>query len=145
MMQLPQYPHLEINLGIGKIPFGTFPFLTAALLGFANAHGTDMGYLTPVMSSGPAVIGAARAAMGTLEGSTKLTVVNYVDPNQEAPRLPERTLSIDKEGDLEKGLKYHDYHSPKESTKRALRVGLIYQLEAAAGFAAGYVVGKLSQ
>ncbi len=128
---LKETPHLTLNLGSLKIPYGAIAFSDGMMLGIAQAQGVDLGGLE--MSFGllsVSVIGAARAGMGTTNGHPLATIVNYVDPKQHLPTTENERK---------------DYNSLENIGKRCATVGFRYQIETLLGYGVGYLYGKLQQ
>ncbi len=131
LQRLKETPHLTVNLGAVKIPYGAVAFGDGMMLGMAHARGIDLSGLE--MTAGLlslSVIGAARAGMGTTNGHPLATVVNYVDTKQHLPTTEEERK---------------EYNSLENIGKRCATVGLRYQIETMLGYGVGYLYGKLQQ
>ncbi len=131
LQQLKETPHLAINLGPLKIPYGAVAFSDGIMLGIAQAQGVDFSGLEMTLGlMSVSVIGAARAGMGTTKGNSLATIVNYVDPKQQLPTTEEEMRK---------------YNSRENIGRRAATVGLRYQIETLLGYGVGYVYGKINQ
>ena len=129
LQQLKETPHIVINLGPFKIPYGAVAFGDGMMLGMAQAQGVDMSGLEITLSLvSLSVIGAARAGMGTTKGNPLATIVNYVDAHQQLPKTEEEM---------------REYNSLENIGKRCAAVGLRYQIETLLGYGVGYLYGKM--
>ncbi len=130
LQHLKETPHLIINLGSLKIPYGAVAFSNGMMLGIAQAQGVNLSGLEITLSlMSVSVIGAARAGMGTTNGHPLATMVNYVDTKQHLPTTEEEM---------------REYNSLENIGKRSATAGLRYQIETLLGYGVGYLYGKMS-
>lgn len=131
LRRLKETPHLTLNFGAIKIPYGAVAFGDGIMLGMAHAQGVDLNGLEMTLGLvSLSIIGAARAGMGTTNGHPLATIINYVDTKQHLPTTEEEM---------------REYNSLGNIGKRYATVGLRYQIETMLGYGIGYLYGKLQQ
>ncbi len=128
---LRETPHLIINLGIAKLPYGAVSFSNGFMLGMALAYDVHLSTAeTGIFLTSASILGGVRAAIGTATENTAASIIDYVGEEKQHPKNSKE---------------WEKYHGLDEIINRSAKVGLRCQIEALLGYGAGYLYGRIGQ